>query len=777
MHHHESNSRGVRTGASRRSSKSSPLRSLRNLLKPIQIVRGITLLLVGRLLYSHFRLLSESSTRSLWQSAPSTNTAVRLFEVVLAPFHQDELHFYAAKTPTPVWLAQRREDRAQQSRPTMKEGRMQPSLGATGDGSPILDVSNQETTDWKSLCKEANMNSGSRILIVNMLSHPTGASVARLIARQCRVAQLVGADPLLPNLRRSRMELLTLQKDLMRVIPQMLTVVTIPGMGLHEKNRLQPLAWLEKARPTHVLVLDPAELPVLVESLGGLPAFQLYALQELRQIWRDLTSTAQKLPVRILHVGGPLLGSISQPLGLAAISQWDRNIPFSFSQLALGHLEGPGVHDQYAQRNSTAPFHVEQGLRAILTGWQRPEQFFTVQSSWQALTSEKRAENIIWDAYLENPFSLEAASADKSHVDETRQRLQTYGADPVALPCASQCQNSSSLRMCEASIWDQAIDPSRIATRDCTYALYMANFSTELIEAPPHPIDENLCRVLYISKKSKLAKSHKPEPNGQVSMNGWKLVWLDVTEKSYTANDSAFLRIDPSRLFHPTVRKAMHVNSISFASAPDQALLHILEQIDRPAVREGERRYRENRHGTELRRWKALPAEPARRVALFVGIPLQERRPETLLDYKSLMENAVSARQIAFYQQLSHWIHVNIDRPEGEIRETAYLKFPFEWTSRYFLVHDLTLESARQLRCEWLEEHWTWNPGPKSYWDSEDLSLAYVLGARKTLQEIGLPTEDPEFGWLPFWNNEQEPLLEGEGEDQVFLRLMQPREN
>jgi len=32
--------------------------------------------------------------------------------------------------------------------------------------------------------------------------------------------------------------------------------------------------------------------------------------------------------------------------------------------------------------------------------------------------------------------------------------------------------------------------------------------------------------------------------------------------------------------------------------------------------------------------------------------------------------------------------------------------------------------------------------------------------------------DEPEKGWMPFWNDEQEILFEGQ--DQVYLRLMQP---
>lgn len=680
---------------------------------------------------------------------------------------------FASRPLSPQWLQERREARVQRTRPGFVDAQSLAPAGVSRQDYPILNVTANDDTDWKQLCKQANMNEGSRVLIVNLLSHPTGAALAKLIAKQCGVQQVTGADPMLPNLRKTRMKLMDVQKELIRKIPSLQSIVTEPGMGLHEKNRLQPLAWMDKVRPTHVLLLDPVESPVLVESLGGMPSFEIFARQQLRHVWQDLSTTVQQLPTRVLHVASPLLGKISQAMGLTAISTWDARIPFSFATLSMGALSGPGILSELFPESSQ-PIFVDQGLRAMMMGWQRPKQVFAVNLLPQPLTVEESLETSIWEDHVARPFSLTAPSSNQTVILKTRQRLLNMGNDPVVLPCASQCQATSSLRSCSATVWDHAIGPGVAATEGCEYVLFMANFSLHLAEVPEHVPDPSLCRVFYISRKSQLAKTFKVEKNGKVSSNEWILVWIDATDKSFSANDSALVRIDPSRLFSQTVRKAMYVNTVAFASAPDVALMNIMTQIDQPAVGEGERSIRDVRPGTDLKRWKPLPAEPARRVALFGGAPLPENRPETLPDYKEMMDNAVSQRQIAFYLQLAHWVHVNLDRPESEIRGTVYLKFPFEWTSRYFVVHDLSLEAARELRCNWLQEHWTWN-AKQSFWDTEDLSLAFVLGAMKTVGKLGLPNDEADGGWIPFWNGDEEGRFEGK--DQVYLRLMQPRED
>ena len=315
-------------------------------------MKVLGLLAVGNLLHAHY-YFSQSQQRTLWAS---NSAAGRLLDAMLSTAvsnssnssalrQLDPYAMFASRPASPEWLQERREARMQRTRPGFVDDRSLTPVGVSRNEHPILDVTamNKETDSWKQLCKQANMNSGSRVLIVHLLSHPTGAALAKLIAKQCGVQQITGADPMLPNLRQHRMTLMDIQKELIRKIPSLQSIVTEPGMGLHEKNRKQPLAWMNKIQFSHILLLDPAQSPVLVESLGGLPSFEIYARQQLRHVWQDLSMTVQQLPVRVLHVASPLLGDISQAMGLAAVSSWDSRIPFSFATLSLGTLSGPGM--------------------------------------------------------------------------------------------------------------------------------------------------------------------------------------------------------------------------------------------------------------------------------------------------------------------------------------------------------------------------------------------------------------------------------------------------
>lgn len=757
---------------------SPPSRWMRTLSKPVTIVRILGLVVIARLVYTHYFFLVASHQRSLWNA--TTSPATNRFLDVLLPHsnHHGALDHHTSIIHTqpvcPNWLSRRRQERIYKTRPQS----VVPNHGVSNAGvfldlRPHLDVPTDDPPNWKELCQQANMNSGSQILIFNLLSHPVGPAVAKLVAKQCHVKKIVGADPMLPNLRHVRMDFMNIRKELEYHIHELETTVTEPGMGLHEKNRLRPLQWLGDVEPTHVLILDPMDSPVLVNSLGGLPSFELYAIQQLRHVWQDLTVTMKQLPMRVLHVGTSLLHRVSVAMGRASVSQWDSRIPFSFASLRLDSLSGPGITtNRYVASNTTTTF-VEQGLRAVLTGWTRPQQMFSVSLNPPPVTGEEALETSIWEDHVKHPFGLTSPSSNETAIVNARHRLESLGSVPVKLLCASQCQATSSLRTCTASVWDHAIAPSVNATQGCKYALVMANFSSHVESAPLHQIDKQMCRVLYISRKSALAKKFKTKSNGEAVSNGWKLVWLDVTEKSYSANDAAFLRIDPSRLLSSSVVKVMHINTMTFGTAPDNAMLNIMQKIDRPAVRDGERRVLEHRRGTELQHWKTLPAEKARRAVMFIGNPLPESQPAKVADYRSMAGGSVPKKQLEHYTQLGHWTHVILDRPQDEIDTTRYLTFPFEWTSRYFIIHDVASEAARQLRCRWMQEHLTWNTKP-AYWETDDLSLAYVLGSMKILNEIGLPLDEVEKGWLPFLNQDEETLVEDN--EQIFLRLMQPRD-
>jgi hypothetical protein len=93
--------------------------------------------------------------------------------------------------------------------------------------------------DWKKngnwqyeLCKKANVDENSRIVIANLLSQPAASATALFLHQQCNVTQLAGTDALFPNLRLTRMRYLQVYQVLLQKIPTLQFIMTGPDGGL-----------------------------------------------------------------------------------------------------------------------------------------------------------------------------------------------------------------------------------------------------------------------------------------------------------------------------------------------------------------------------------------------------------------------------------------------------------------------------------------------------------------------------------------------------------------
>jgi hypothetical protein len=95
------------------------------------------------------------------------------------------------------------------------------------------------------------------------------------------------------------------------------------------------------------------------------------------------------------------------------------------------------------------------------------------------------------------------------------------------------------------------------------------------------------------------------------------------------------------------------------------------------------------------------------------------------------------------------------NRPEYEIQDPVYYyeSFPYQWLSLSLLVHDLQMEHARSLRCDWYNGNSFWKEEDGSRTDSilntVDLSLAYVISLNEQLM-----------GRLWTYNKHGTPVLE-----------------
>jgi hypothetical protein len=318
-------------------------------------------------------------------------------------------------------------------------------------------------------------------------------------------------------------------------------------------------------------------------------------------------------------------------------------------------------------------------------------------------------ETLSWKSRLQYPYGgMQYQKVTPPGWKPSVQFIETYGLQPTRMPCASQCTESGF--KCTPSVFDEVvINTSRNATAGCRLVLYMSAFDdnvTELYETM-FPDPERICRVAFVSVHAPIVQTSLEKRsarlwNGQVIANHWKLVWLDIKggERSLNDGDVGLLRIDPSRLFAPSVLKAMHVTSRAFAAAPDSKIFIVMDNVDQERTAPGTM-VREQRPGTELSRWVEAPDEPARNVALFGGAPPDQDKPTNLDDYLDRVAAKYGLRnkkdryklmprhQLSFYKQVAHLVQVNEDRPEFEVQRTLYKQFPFEWTTDFFYVHDM----------------------------------------------------------------------------------------
>jgi hypothetical protein len=357
-----------------------------------------------------------------------------------------------------------------------------------------------------------------------------------------------------------------------------------------------------------------------------------------------------------------------------------------------------------------------------------------------------------------------------------------YGIHKTKFPCAASCHGPTSLA-CAASPFDAIIPISVAATAKCKYVVYLIELTRDVTSLfQPGETGDDLCRLAFVSGNSQVVQTamHKAlgptasktaalqQYNGKLKSNGWTLIWLANDDESTLSAAEAVLAImEPSRLFASSVVKAMFSATSVFAVPSDTALLRILDRMDRPAIPRHMRK--EHRSGIVMSRFVPYPAERARIALLFASETPSEYQPQCLTEYAQMAKAAnvtIPPKQIGYYDQVAHLVQSDLDRPEIESHTTSmHNPFPFQWISLGLVVHDLRLEAARTLRCNWYDEYLYWGDNR----GAEELSLAYVLGMQRVEGRIGPGlAEDPT--WIPLWDERSHRVGTKEGD--AFLRIM-----
>jgi nucleoside-diphosphate-sugar epimerase len=340
----------------------------------------------------------------------------------------------------------------------------------------------------------------------------------------------------------------------------------------------------------------------------------------------------------------------------------------------------------------------------------------------------------------------------------------------VVFPCASECSRRKS---CEATVFDEVAKVSKMRSRGCKYVLYAVNLLPELNglpssgsrPSPENPVvqgeeEDKFCRIAFVSNRSPLVKqvvvaSNKNENpdslNGQLKHNNWTLIWVNGDATTMSEAEFTVLKLSPKRFFSTSVSRAVYVDPFKLPIPPYEYLDRFVTSMEMSAKEA--RRQREYRSGTNIFRMVDVPPQRARRIvfASLQDMTLGEIPPRSpvfthvqhFLKRDGIIRPdklRLQAQQL-LYSYAAHFVQTNPRRPEDEIRSTIYHEFPFFWLRTAMIVHDLREEAARQLRCEWYDEH--------LYWGNthlEDLALAYVLARRRIMGQLA--PEDGA-GWTP----------------------------
>jgi hypothetical protein len=158
-------------------------------------------------------------------------------------------------------------------------------------------------------------------------------------------------------------------------------------------------------------------------------------------------------------------------------------------------------------------------------------------------------------------------------------------------------------------------------------------------------------------------------------------------------------------------------------------------------------------HGTVTKKVKLrLPAEPPRRAAILFA-PLRfpniddpsikkygsGNRKLSTYDAAKFMryevgyqyrekESASNRRQREYYERIPSYINKNTELRSSY--EPWYRYSMRHWVRTRWVLHDFHLEEARQLRCDWYQEHLQWGN------DLDQLSFANVMAIRELRRRI-----------------------------------------
>uniref|UniRef100_A0A7S4V088 NAD-dependent epimerase/dehydratase domain-containing protein n=1 Tax=Ditylum brightwellii TaxID=49249 RepID=A0A7S4V088_9STRA len=342
-------------------------------------------------------------------------------------------------------------------------------------------------------------------------------------------------------------------------------------------------------------------------------------------------------------------------------------------------------------------------------------------------------------------------------------------------PCASECAPASS-SVCNPSAFDTVRDIVVDVTDGCDIAVLSQSLGQDVtdIARPMEFIEETTtagllpCNVFFVPKESQIVKTvismvppaafqkigiegellditapteeQMDQLNGRLVHKGWILVWMDNAMTPLSHADSNLLKLSPGRFLHPNVKYAMYLEPY-FASSPNiEDITFLVSEMSRKKSSNSHNKKLTWRDDTKSRRATLLTAQletstdPSHHTSLYDATKLmtkdmggdpnkKEKGPSPTRQQRMFYERIISVVNKADLRSTFEPVR------RYEIKNYNYIKSGW-------LLHDMTLNKARHLRCEWYEEH--------SRWESnlDQLTFAHIMASGELERKFVLDEPD-----------------------------------
>lgn len=335
------------------------------------------------------------------------------------------------------------------------------------------------------------------------------------------------------------------------------------------------------------------------------------------------------------------------------------------------------------------------------------------------------------------------------------------------LPCASECKPSPA--RCSESVYDSIVPLTKGISRGCGLIFYSSTWDLNATDVPfevtyPAPSNSSVpavCNLMFVPEESPFVGSLLSSAgkrvekdlkigqetsmrermevlNGRLLYRGWIVIWVPSPPLPVAADLRSLLKLSPGRFFSSTAKQAIYASGNYSDPLGFDQVLFLSTLVSRKASTEtgfikGPPKIK---LPDDVKRHAILGApimlHPILLSNVTVGGPKPNIKMSTAVkvmlieaatdEAEEVAEPSSLRRQREFYQ----FVASTLDRKEIRSEyEPNYLYSASHWIRGNTLVHDLTTEEARQLRCEWYEEHTLWGN------DHDQLSFAHVMALRE----------------------------------------------